>query len=113
MYDLCRLAYEICNRLEACPTLSLNTLAKDAGVDRHTAARALRARYFKSFRDLQTTILISIVRQRLSESPSRSIKEIAADIGYAHARSLSRRVRRATGLSPAAYRRPGRRERPA
>lgn len=105
-YDLFAVAEAIHNQLTLRPSISLKSLALALGIDRHTINRALVARYKQPFRQLQAAALIERLTAMLRDQPTRSIKEISAEIGFQQARSLSRRVTRLTGKPPTIHRRP-------
>jgi len=92
-------------RLQAEPRVSLNRLAAERKVHRHTLARALDKLGFGTFSDLQTRHLEQAIQNTLQSGRSESIKEAAQQIGYAKPASLARRTMRLMGKSPTALRR--------
>lgn len=82
---------------------SLNDIARELGVERHTIERAVRSVTGRGFRDLQQTILLEIATSRLREG--RSIKEVAFDLGFGSPQAFHRFVRRSSGRTPASLNR--------
>jgi AraC-like DNA-binding protein len=93
------IAERIRGALRQNPRLTLEAVAAALDIGRHTARRALSAVFGKSFRDLQRDAIAEAVKAKLEQQPASSVKEIAFEMGYEHARSLSRRWRRIAGVT--------------
>lgn len=83
--------------------LTLSSLADFAGVDAAHLARTFRREYGASIGEMLRDQRVSYAKQRL-HSPS-PLHEIALDAGFADQSHFTRTFRRATGLTPAAFRR--------
>jgi len=81
------------------PRSLLSNLAKALRIDRHMINRAFSARSGLSFRDYQKDLITKTTICGLHET-NLSVKQLAAEIGYGFAQSLSRFVRSATGKTP-------------
>lgn len=80
--------------------------ASKLAAEQHLAPSTLRrrmAREGRSFRKLREEAILAEVFERLKE-PAWCVEAIAADLGYADARSLRRFVKQATGRTPSEWR---------
>jgi len=89
--------------LAADPTTTTAEVATALGVSRRTVERSVQATLNRSFRGLRNQMLLSRLAELTHRFPDGSIKQIAYELGYAHPGSLSRHVRKLTGLSPKAF----------
>jgi AraC family transcriptional regulator len=82
--------------------LTLGGLAEAADVHRAHLARAFRTHYGTTVGDLLRELRVAYAKQRLeSRAP---LSDIAADAGFADQSHFTRTFRRATGVTPAAFR---------
>lgn len=86
-----------------CDPLTLSALAEDAGVHVAHLARAFRRQYGATIGETLRDLRLAYARQRLSSAAP--LHEIAADAGFADQSHFTRAFRRATGMTPAAFRR--------
>lgn len=82
--------------------LGVETAARELGVSPRTLQRRLRASG-TSFEARRAEVLVALARQRLVET-DEDIKCIALDLGFGSSSSFIAMFRRATGLSPQAWR---------
>lgn len=104
-YDLSELFRVVQASLWLNPRVTLYSLARQLGVERHTIERATRAVTGKSYRGYQQQALFERACKMLSGDPLRSIKEVAFNLRFSSPRSFARFVRRMSGLSPSEIRR--------
>ena len=109
-YDASSLAGLVRRCLEAAPLTPLSAISRVVLIDRHTLTRALLTTEGVTFRQLRADILRKRVESVRTVVPPRSIKEIAFELGYQAANSLSRRNPGINGrrLTPPSAREPGR-----
>jgi AraC-like DNA-binding protein len=86
--------------LLANPRISVTKIAIALGVSRRTVERSVRLSFDLSFRALRNQVLLDRLTQLALQYPDGSIKQAAYEVGYAHPRSLSRHIRKLTGVSP-------------
>lgn len=79
------------------PGMTLHALAHTLGVDRHTIERATRQCSQTSFREYRQYKLLSFALALLSQSPTLTLKELAAKLGYQSSEALSRFLRLSSG----------------
>ena len=94
-YDLQRLAQLLLERLQGEPRIPLSSFARSCGIDRHTASRALRRAFNKTYRTLQLECLQARAQTLITDGTPRSHKQLAVAVGYSSSRALSRRLQRA------------------
>ena len=85
-------------------TITLVELSRVAGLSRGHFLRAFRESAGDTPLGYVRTLRIEEAKRRLSQG-SRSITEVALDCGFSHAQHFATTFRRATGLSPSAFRR--------
>lgn len=103
-YDHNQLFAQVFARLQQTPRMSLHDASRVFGLSLRTIQKAVHAVTGAPFRDLQERILMDELEKRLLSQPPLAIKEISFALGYKSARSFSRAVRRASGLSPEEFR---------
>lgn len=86
-----------------CEPLTIAELAASAGVHPTHAARAFRHCYGTTAGELLRELRVGYAKQRLASNDS--LFDIAADCGFADQSHFTRTFRRATGTTPAAFRR--------
>ena len=105
--DLGRLAgwqyRRVCERIECGPAPSLRELAALCGLSARHFTRLYRALTGENVAAHVARVQVERAA-RLLEEGDRPLKEIAAELGFAHQSSFSAAFRRATGLSPSRYR---------
>ncbi|MFN7926752.1 MAG: helix-turn-helix transcriptional regulator [Blastocatellia bacterium] len=83
--------------------LSLNQIAQELKISPVRLARILKQQFGYSFRQLLRQQRVDVAKQLLL-SPQYSIKEIAAQVGFADNHYFSRSFRQLIGYSPSEYR---------
>ena len=91
-YDAPSLVILVERILESAPLTTLAAISKGTGIGRHTFTRALRGVSGVTFREKRTEVLRARVEKSKYGDTPRTIKEIAFDLGYRSANSLSRRM---------------------
>jgi methylphosphotriester-DNA--protein-cysteine methyltransferase len=99
-YDAPSLADLVRRCLEAAPLTPLSAISQASRIDRHTLTRALREVHGLTFREMRADILRRRVASVKTADPPRSVKEIAFELGYRAANSLSRQRRGVNGRRP-------------
>jgi AraC-like DNA-binding protein len=99
-YDLQAIYWRIARRIQTSPMTSLEDIAKDLQINRHTLLKAVKLATGKTFREFKSSFRIEEISKRISTSPESSLKEISFLVGYGSQRSLSRFVRERVGKSP-------------
>jgi len=87
-----------------CENVSLRDVARETGLSSYRLAHLIKEQTGKSLISHVHFLRIKEARKRLAD-PSRSIADIAADVGYYDQSHFTRRFREYTGLTPARYRR--------
>lgn len=103
-YDLIGLFERVRTVLSERPRTPLAALAAELGVERHTLERAVRKAAGASVRTLRARVLLEASGMLLREQPWLSVKEVAARAGYPSARAFAAAFKRASGMSPMAFR---------
>jgi AraC family transcriptional regulator len=85
-------------------TVKLVDLSKVAGLSRRHFVRAFRESVGDTPLGYVRTLRIEEAKRRLSQG-NQSITEVALDCGFSHAQHFATAFRRATGLTPSAFRR--------
>jgi len=78
--------------------VSLNNVAAEIGVERHTIERIVRSMSGQSFRQLHHELLLDRAHQLLKQG--KPIKEIAFELGFGSPQAFHRFVRRECGKTP-------------
>ncbi|HWX54354.1 MAG TPA: helix-turn-helix domain-containing protein [Verrucomicrobiae bacterium] len=104
MYDLHELYIRITHKLRLSPRLSLEELALDIRIERHTIERAVKAGAGTTFRDFRKRGMLKVAERMLREHPHRNLKEVAHALGYRSSSAFSRFVKAAAGCSPSELR---------
>jgi len=87
-------------KLAVDPTIKLRTLSHQMLLDRHTINQALRSCVGLTFRAFKAESIANRIKNGLASPHAKSIKEMAADMGFAPGASFTRRSRRVLGLTP-------------
>lgn len=99
-YDRILLVDSILTLVERDLAMSLCQLSLQLGVSTRTIETAIKSTTGKTFRKFHQDMVLARVIHLLISQPSLSIKELSFDVGYSSARSLARRIRSVSGLSP-------------
>ncbi len=91
-------------REHACEGIGVDDVAEAAGTSRSVLQRRFRAGFGHTVHDAIAAVRLQRARQLLAET-TLPLAEIAERAGYSQAEYLSTFFKKATGLSPAAYRR--------
>jgi AraC-like DNA-binding protein len=83
--------------------MSLSSISRELGVNRHTIERVVFSVKGVTFREYQQRLLIAAAKELLNR-PSLSIKEIAFTLGYSHPQDFSHFFRKRLGTNPSEYR---------
>ena len=102
-YDQRGLAIQIEEILTKHPQTTLKALSDRLGVERHTLEKSLIKCKGVSFRDFKRKMMVQL-SLRLLGDPTKSIKEIGFEVGYATSQGFSRFFKRATGHTPSQIR---------
>lgn len=94
----------ISNHLSRTPSGRLEDISRELRVSRRTLQEVVSAATGRTFRDFREEMLVERVRDLLESYPTRTIKEVAFDLGYKSPRSFARAIKRACGSSPAQLR---------
>ena len=92
-YERKLLAESVHTLLRHNPRLTLAQLAIDMRVDRHTISRTLTEHFGVSFRALQGQCVAKRAEEIRSKG-TRSVKEVAHELGYNSAKAFARRLQR-------------------
>ena len=90
--------------LQRTPLARLAAVAKGCGVSAATLSRAVRGETGLSYRLWQQSHIQTKAEALLRQVPSRSVKEISAELGFASQQSFARWLRRQCGIAPVSYR---------
>jgi AraC-like DNA-binding protein len=88
------------------PELSLSTVAKYAHLSPWHVARTLTSQTGQGFVAHLRRVRVSAARRLLAED-ALSVKQIAAEVGYAHPNRLDRDFMRVCGMTPSSFRHAG------
>ena len=80
------------------PRTTATSVAVALGVSRRTVERCVRLTFDLSFRALRDQVLLERLSQFRRQFPDASVKQAAYEVGYAQPRSLSRHIRKLTGM---------------
>jgi adenylyl-sulfate kinase len=80
--------------------VTLSEVAREVGVERHTLEKVVRSTTGQSFRHLRQTVLLARAKTLLDQG--KPIKEVAFELGFGHAQSFHRFVRKSSGTTPLA-----------
>lgn len=100
IYDPRWIFLEVMRCLEIEPSISLNQLSDNLGIERHTVEKAVRNATGINFRELRTSILLKRACDLLTDKSNLTVKEVAFILGYKWQGSFSRFLKRAMGCSP-------------
>jgi AraC-like DNA-binding protein len=104
-YDLFRLGNRIIATLRANPRISLLTLSREFGIDRHTIEKAIKRETGKTFGQVAQFYRFEMTCDILQKDEILSIKEVSFKVGYKSPRAFDRFVRAFCGLTPVMLRR--------
>ncbi len=104
MYHLPSVLCAARRHLEQVPSARVAALAQACGVSPPTLARAVRAETGLSYRRWQHIVRLEQAACLLRHGTARSVKEVSADLGFVSQQGFTRWLKRATGLTPTAYR---------
>jgi methylphosphotriester-DNA--protein-cysteine methyltransferase len=103
-YDLGGLASAIVLLLERTPTRTLDSIAIELKVGRHTITRALNRNGYGGFRGLRREIQKTQILNALGAERWVPTKIISSEAGYSSTSAFSNRVRRLMGCPPSRLR---------
>jgi transcriptional regulator GlxA family with amidase domain len=98
----CRRAADIVLRAPAAPH-EIEDLAREVGTSARTLSRLFSAETQLSFKSWCQRARIASAIERLSTQPNASVKQIAADLGYASIPAFSHAFRQVTGRTPTEF----------
>jgi AraC-like DNA-binding protein len=103
-YNPVLLFQKISSCLRECPTKTLTEVSQYLGVSKRTIENAVRVRALTSFRCFRRETLVICVKCTFMAQPQMAIKELCYGLGFKSPASFARAIKRATGLSPEAFR---------
>ena len=104
-YDGRRIAFLVRERLNENPRVTLEALALEMGVSRHSINKLLKRHIGVSFRGLQAQLFVEWLEHRLDGHAGDSVKSLAYSIGYGSSQAFAKRVAALTGSSVTGLRR--------
>lgn len=103
-YDQRAIVRQALRELEARPATSLAAVAQRCGVSSHTLVRAVARCGMGSAAALRDRCIRRAMQTLMVAVPSKSIKEISDELGFARPSNFARWTRRSVGASPTAIR---------
>lgn len=103
-YDQRVVVRQALRELEARPATSLAAVARQCGVSSHTLTRAVARCGMGSAAALRDRCIRGAMQTLMVAVPSKSIKEISDELGFARPGNFARWARRSVGASPTAIR---------
>lgn len=104
-YDSRRISEAVVKRLRQSPSLTLESLAQELHIHRHTLCRALKTEYDTTFSAMKRAQFVALSSERLRSAEAAQIKEVAIAMGFRSQQAFSSRFRKLMKATPTAFRR--------